>query len=396
VGGPVGGRGVKVAMLSHTASPHAPTGAERSLALLAGGLASRGHEVAVVAPGPWSLADGLTGAGVEVVTIATRACWLVQWQRQPVVRQAWRWLRFVAPDPGRRRLAAWLDGFGPDVVHVNCLPHLGGAAAAATLGLPVVWHVREMLPDSPRRAWWAQRVRRYATAVVAVSGAVAEWLADAGVGDRTTVVHNGVDPPSDPPDRAVARDRFGLDDHEVAVGFVGQVIEHKGVLELVSAVLRLRREGVPVTALIAGTGPDGYRSLVEAAAGADPGAVRWLGPVDSPWDVLAASDVVAVPTVWPDPLPRAVLEAMAAGRPVVASAAGGIPEMIENGVQGTLTPPGDVEALAAALERLVRDPEARERMGAAARERVQARFTVDRHVDRVERVLLRVSREDRA
>jgi glycosyltransferase involved in cell wall biosynthesis len=119
--------------------------------------------------------------------------------------------------------------------------------------------------------------------------------------------------------------------------------------------------------------------------------VRLLGAVDAPWEVLAASDIAAVPTLWPDPLPRAVLEAMAAGRPVVASDTGGIPEMIEDGVHGALTPPGDVDAVAVAVGRLVDDPELRRRLGTAARERVGARFGLDRHVDRMEAVLLRAA-----
>ena len=133
---------MKAALLSHLASVDAPTGAERSLALLAGGLGERGHEVAVVAPGPWAMGADLEAAGIEVATIPVRSCWLVQYGAQPLWRQTARVARYALPDRGYRDLRSWLGGFDPDVVHVNCLPLLRGAAAARSLGLPVVWHIR--------------------------------------------------------------------------------------------------------------------------------------------------------------------------------------------------------------------------------------------------------------
>jgi len=150
---------VKIALLSHLASVDAPTGAERSLALLACGLRKRGHEVAIAAPGPWSMGADLEAAGIEVAMIPVRPCWLVQYGPQPLWRQAARAARYALPDPGYRDLRSWLAAFDPDVVHVNCLPHLRGAAAARSLGLPLVWHIREILPPGRRRRWFAGRLR---------------------------------------------------------------------------------------------------------------------------------------------------------------------------------------------------------------------------------------------
>ena len=160
---------MRVAQLSHLASATAPTGAERSLALLALALFARGHEVAVATPGPWALSDELKAAGVSVTPLPVRPCWLVQYGPQPLWRQVARGVRYAFPDSGGRRLRAWLSELAPDVVHVNCLPHLRGAAAARSLGLPVVWHIREMLPSGRRRRWFAHRLRADATRIVAVS-----------------------------------------------------------------------------------------------------------------------------------------------------------------------------------------------------------------------------------
>ena len=148
---------MKVALMSHLASERAPTGAEHSLALLARGLKDRDHEVMVTAPGQWALEGGLRAAGVAVASIPVRACWLVQHGRQPRWRQFYRLARYLAPDPGAARLGRWLDEIGPDVVHVNCLPHLRGAKAARSGGFPVVWHLREIMPHGARRRWFAAR-----------------------------------------------------------------------------------------------------------------------------------------------------------------------------------------------------------------------------------------------
>jgi glycosyltransferase involved in cell wall biosynthesis len=91
--------------------------------------------------------------------------------------------------------------------------------------------------------------------------------------------------------------------------------------------------------------------------------------------LIAGADVCAMPSLWQDALPLAVMQPMALARPVVASAVGGIPEMIVDGETGLLVPPGDVDALASALGRLLADPERRDRFGRAGRERVATLFT---------------------
>jgi len=98
-------------------------------------------------------------------------------------------------------------------------------------------------------------------------------------------------------------------------------------------------------------------------------------------------DAACLPTMTPDPFPRSVLEAMAAGLPVAAFRGGGVDEMVGDGETGLLVEPGDVEALARAFVRLARDPEAAREMGRAGRSRAAAEFSIERHVDRMERLL---------
>jgi len=380
-----------VGMLSHMASATAPTGAETSLALLAEGLARRGHRVSVVVPGRWALAERLERQGVEVVTVPLRPCWLA-YSRSPWTGAGpLKWLRWRLPDRGRGRLRRWLRETGPDVVHVNCLPQLSGALEARRAGLPVVWHVREILPPGARARWWASHLRRCAVRVVAVSEATAAWLRRQGLGTRIEVVPNGIEPGGGTPDRAAARASIGLPaaEGECVVGLVGQLLPHKGVIEFVRAAHRAVASEPTLRFLIAGGGPAPFvaRVRAEIAAGIAASRIHLLGPMPSGAEPIAASDVVCLTTLTPDPLPRSVLESMQAARAVVAFRSGGAPELVEHERSGLLTEVGDVEGLARSLARLAADAALRRRLGEAAALRATELFSLDLHVERMERVL---------
>jgi glycosyltransferase involved in cell wall biosynthesis len=380
---------VKIAAISHLASPDAPTGAEKSLAALTEALAGRGHELGVVAPGRWCLGSGLEASGVEVATIRSRSCWLVQWGPQPRATQLLRFLRYRLPDPGYRRMMVWLDRFWPDVVYVNCLPQLKGAAAARALGLPVVWHIREILPPGFRRRWFARRLKRDATRIVAVSHAVAEWLNDEGLGDLVTVVHNGCDVPRDRAASSVLRESFDLPAEGVFVGFFAQLVSHKGTVDMVQAGSLAMADVPSLFVVIAGAGPADEIERLRIEIAKSPFSERFfvLPPQREVWNLLAAVDIALVPSLWPDPLPRTVMEAMAAGRPVVAYRSGGVPEMIADGETGFMVEPGDREGLAERMVKLARDPELRSRLGTAAAARARAEFSVAAYVDAMEEIL---------
>lgn len=380
---------MRLTAISHLASVDAPTGAEKSLALLAGSLAARGHTIEVIAPGPWCLAGDLEAAGVAVRVIPSRACWLVQWGPQPPLTQLGRYLRWRLPDRGVHRMMVRLDRFWPDAVYVNCLPQLKGAAAARALGLPVVWHVREIVPPGARRRWFARRLARDATRIVAVSDAVAAWLRDEGLGDRTTVIRNGVAAPAAVTDPGAAREALGLPVGGVLIGHLGGMAVHKGAADLVAAADAVLGRSPDARFVLTEYGPDAEVESVRRAVAASPHAerVHLVPPVADVFTLLAALDVVAFTSVWPDSLPRVVMEAMAAGRPVVATRTGGVPEMVVDGETGFLIEPGDRDLLADKLLVLATDPERRRRFGAAAVERARAELTIERHVSAMAAVL---------
>jgi glycosyltransferase involved in cell wall biosynthesis len=298
-------------------------------------------------------------------------------------------VRYAWPDPGGLILKRWLSELEPDVVHVNCLSHVRGVAAARSLGLPVVWHLREILPPGSRRRWFAGRLRSDATCIVAVSEAVARWVREEGLGDRVEVVHNGVDFFKGGVAREASRSRFDLPPEAVVVGLFSQLVAHKGALDLVRAGHAAVSENPGLHFLIAGHGPASFagRLLREIANGAAAGQIHLVPPQPEIWDLLGAVDVVALPTLWPDPLPRAVMEAMAAGRPVVAYRNGGVVEMVVDGETGLLCQPGDVENLTRAILEVAGDEALRNRLGEAGRRRARALFSAALHVERMEAVL---------
>jgi len=165
------------------------------------------------------------------------------------------------------------------------------------------------------------------------------------------------------------RARYGIRDGEVLVTCLARLVERKGHDDLIRAQSGLRL-------LFVGDGP--YRRRLEGRGAILAGARR-----DVP-EILAASDIVALPSRFGEGCPNALLEAMAAGKPVVAARTGGIPEVVIDGETGILVPPEDPGALRDALLRLAGDAALRARMGAAGRERVAREFSVPKLVQSYE------------
>jgi glycosyltransferase involved in cell wall biosynthesis len=206
------------------------------------------------------------------------------------------------------------------------------------------------------------------------------------------IVHipNGVpvdDPAPRPQAEARARGRaaFGLRADQPVLGTVGRVVEAKGYPHLREAVVALKRELPDLHWLQVGTG-DALTDLRRRASRAGmAGAITFAGTRADVADLLAAMDVFVMSSIR-EGLPMALLEAMAARRPLVVTSAGGMAEVIEDQVSGLVVPPADPAALAAAVSRLLRDRATAERLALAAHARVKDHYSIEAAARRIEAV----------
>ncbi len=192
---------------------------------------------------------------------------------------------------------------------------------------------------------------------------------------RVDVVPNGV--PDGPfgligeERRRVARIRMSVDPAAMVVAYVGALVPEKGVADLLEAVGRCPQ----VIAVIAGDGPQ--RAELEQQAAPFVGRARFVGTVDNAEEVFAAADVVALPSRGGDSMPATLIEAGLCGLAAIATPIGAIEEIVVDDETGVIIEPGDVSALAAAINRLAADVPLRRRLGEAARRRCLDRFEID-------------------
>jgi glycosyltransferase involved in cell wall biosynthesis len=263
-----------------------------------------------------------------------------------------------------------------------------GTITARLARVPVAVVSKRNVDVYPRaRDRWACRiVNRMADCVTAVAHGVAEHVARAEgcPRDKIVVIPNGIDVRADDARPAAPRPAdLGRPSDHVIVGTIGRLVWYKGHTELLDAMARVRREHPAARLAIVGDGPLGERLRQHAAGLALDGSVRFLGAIPDASRLLRHFDLFVLPSRW-EGMSNGLLEAMAAERPIIATAVGGNPELIEDGVSGLLVPSEDPEALAAAILRLLRDPDLAGRLARAGRARVEARYTLDTTVRSLE------------
>lgn len=201
---------------------------------------------------------------------------------------------------------------------------------------------------------------------------------------RSSVIFNGVDPSFTANDleRSAAKERLGLPSSGLLIGCVGALIEEKGQRYLIEA-LPLVRKVVPTACVVfVGAGPSLFALKNRAKKCGCEDAVFFIGEIDEVSSVLCAMDVFAFPSIA-EGLGLALIEAMACGVPVVASAVGGIPEVVSDGEDGVLVPPRDPAALANALLRVSVNRAFADSMQTRALKTVSARFTTTKMIKNV-------------
>jgi L-malate glycosyltransferase len=190
-----------------------------------------------------------------------------------------------------------------------------------------------------------------------------------------------------PLSRDEARERLGLSREGLVVGVVGRLEEQKGHAHLLAALPELRRQIPDLVVLLVGAGRQEAALRRQVRELGLEGTVQFLGTRRDLPEIFRGLDIFAQPSLW-EGLPLALLKAMGAGLPVVATRVSGSREVINDGVNGCLVPPGDPEALARAILQLYRQPEARRRLGEAARSTVAARYSLEAMLQRLEELYL--------
>jgi glycosyltransferase involved in cell wall biosynthesis len=310
-----------------------------------------------------------------------------------VVSYIWRLMRFIREQK-------------IDLVHTNSLKaDIIGGAAARLASRPVVWHLRDRIEDDylPKSVVRIFRLLSHVIPnyVIANSAATLRTLhlrkgargasipSGIDLNGRSAVVHDGTSPevPSEGD-----RSRSGI-----RVGLVGRISPWKGQEIFIKAAALVNQRFPEAQFLVIGAalfGEDQYDREVRQLPGqlGIRDKVEFTGFRNDIKQAIAELDLLVHASTKGEPFGQVIIEGMAAGKPVVATNGGGVPEIVEDGETGILVPMGNVEAMAEAICQILSDPARAKEMGARARQRVADHFTLEQTARRVEAVYAEISR----
>lgn len=340
------------------------SGSEAHLLQLLPDLRARGLDVRFLMlhegePGAWEFARELRGRGVPLEGVRLRA------DVDPIALG---------------EVVARLVRIRPRILHTHLVhADVYGQLAGALTGVPLRLSTKHGFNEFREGRWFGladRTVGSLAHVHIAISQGLARYLAETeGFREEVfEIVHYGI----------AARDTFSpYVGAEPRLLCIGRLIPIKGHLVLLRALARARARVPGVTLDVAGRGPLGPALKAYARELGLGEAVRFLGFVSPVEEAIERAAIVVVPSLG-EGFGMVALEAMERGRPVIASAVGGLPEIVADGETGLVVPPGDAEALADAIVALAGDLERAAAMGRAGRARALAEFTPERCADRIE------------
>lgn len=335
-------------------------GGERQTLLLAEGLHAGGHRTRVVCPPGSELEKRCRAGGIPVQPLRMRG-------------EA----DLIAVDQLRR----WIREETPDFVHAHTA-HAHTLGGLARWGLEPLCIAQRRVPFSILRSGtpfvtpW--KYRRLADHIIAISHQVARILEGDGIPkNRITVIADGVPPlpsPKIPPTQW--RQLFRIPDRGLLIGSVGQLSREKGHLHLIESLPHLRHRSEPVQLVLVGDGPEKHTLSERARALGMQGRVHFSGFQEDVSSAIHALDVYVQPSLE-EGLGTSILDALQATRPVVASRVGGIPEVIRENETGRLVPSGHPPALAKAIDALLDDPQAAQKLAEKGKQRVSEQYSTE-------------------
>ena len=349
-------------------------GAEESLLNLAKFLDKGRFTPSFILPEEGLLKDKLEAIGVKVFVVP-----------MPKIR------RVVGVIPAARRILSIARENNIGLLHTNSIrTHFYGLHVARKLKLPIIWHQRNLLTRElldPDRLFSS-----LADVIICNSCAVARrFLKKGTISDKVRVVYNGVDTerfsPAISPDKF--RREFGIGENELIVGIASRFDKRKGHEDFFKAAKEVIRLEKNVRFLVVGGAvfdnhEEREQYLRDRAKSLDlKDKVIFSGFRQDMPEVYAAIDIFVLPSLQ-EACARVLLEAMASGKPVIATSLGGNPEIVVDEVTGILVPAKDARALAQAMLRLIREPDTARQMGEAGRKRIQECFTIAENLVKIE------------
>jgi glycosyltransferase involved in cell wall biosynthesis len=278
-----------------------------------------------------------------------------------------------------------------DLIHAHIFTsNLWGRIAAWLTGVPVVTTEHNVdLWKKPYHFWMDRTLAGIGSKVICVSRKVEEFYLQKvpALRSRTTVIYNGIDADFFKPDgkRDAARDRLGVPRERFLSGTVGRLVPQKRQQDFIEAVWKLKKSEKNIGGILIGDGPERSKLEEKARALGLEREIIFAGFCDDTPALYAALDAFVLCSDR-EGFPMTVLEAMAAGVPVVATDVGGVSECVENEKTGLLIPAGDPDALARELLRLAEDPEFRKHLTERAGERVRREFSIRKMAERHEEI----------
>lgn len=361
---------MKVLIVNSLYWPHIVGGAERSVQLLAEELVCQGHFVVVMATSPERGLQTEEINGVCVYRVGLRNLYWPHSQERPFPPRKYLWHAVDAWNPlMSRAISRLLETERPDIVHTNNLAGFSPLVwrSVKEKGVPLVHTIRDYYLMCPRSTMFKKdqncavqcgvcklfsapkkALSECVDAVVGISRFVLDRHLEIDIFSRAStsrVIHNPHQPLDGPyPIASPLRDT-------VRFGFLGRLSKAKGIEALLEAVIRLPDHGWSLD--IAGSGEPDYVGSLRGRYRRE--QIRFLG-YTSPCEFFPEIDVLVMPSLWQEPLGRTIIEAYSFGKPVIGSATGGIPEIIEQERTGWLFDPGESKSLENCLLQCIEDP----------------------------------------
>jgi glycosyltransferase involved in cell wall biosynthesis len=346
-------------------------GIESHSVTLASALASKGHKVIIGCPDAQNVSTNAVMAGLSVRDIS-------------IVNSG--------DIAGLRKIIATVRGENIGIIVANLGKEYWPAAIAAKLTGRKVLFVRHQADRLKKIT--VTLIARHVDRVVAVSGAVRDALRGCGVPDeKIAVIHNAVESRRFDPssvDRATVRGELGFAEHDIVVGMAGKLHAEKGVFDLLRAAEQLAASHPSLRLLYVGDGPERAALEMEAARLSLRNRIVFAGLRNDMERMYAAMDIFVLPSTCPEAFGMVIIEAMAMGKPVIATATGGIPEIVKDRINGILVKPGDTAGIAGAISLLTDDAELFTRIAAEGRSTVARYFSREVFADAFEKVIKEV------